>query len=84
MKCPVLAIDGDKDTQVSAKVNLPAIRTALLAGGNTRVETVDFPGLNHLFQSARSGAPSEYGTIEETFSPVALEKISEWIKLQIR
>lgn len=84
VKYPVLAIDGDKDTQVSAKVNLPAIRTALLAGGNTHVETVDFPGLNHLFQSARSGAPSEYGTIEETFSPVALEKISEWIKLQIR
>ncbi len=79
VKCPVLAIDGDKDTQVSAQRDLPAIREALLAAGNTHVETVDFPELNHLFQTAKSGAPSEYGAIEETFSPVALNKISGWI-----
>jgi fermentation-respiration switch protein FrsA (DUF1100 family) len=84
VKCPVLAIDGDKDTQVSAQRDLPAIRDALLAGGNTHVETVDFPGLNHLFQTAKSGAPSEYGAIEETFSPVALNKISGWILEQAR
>jgi pimeloyl-ACP methyl ester carboxylesterase len=82
VKCPVLAIDGDKDTQVSAQTNLPAIRDALLAGGNKQVETVDFPALNHLFQTAKSGAPSEYGVIEETFSPVALNKISGWILAQ--
>jgi hypothetical protein len=80
--CPVLAIDGDKDTQVSAQRELPTIRGALLAGGNKQVETVDFPGLNHLFQTATSGAPSEYGAIEETFSPIALNKISEWILAQ--
>ena len=84
VKCSVLAIDGDKDTQVSAQRNLPAIRDALLAGGNTHVETVDFPTLNHLFQTAKSGAPSEYGAIEETFSPVALNKISGWILEQAR
>ena len=84
VKCPVLAIDGDKDTQVSAKVNLPAIHDALAAGGNTKVETVDFPGLNHLFQTAHTGSPSEYAAIEETFSPVALEKIAGWILGQRR
>jgi len=84
VKCPVLAIDGDKDTQVSAQRNLPAIREALLAAGNAHVEMVDFPELNHLFQTAKSGAPSEYGAIEETFSPVALNKISGWILAQAR
>ena len=84
MKCPVLALDGDKDTQVSAQRHLPAIREALLAGGNTHVETVDCPALNHLFHTAQSGAPSEYGAIEETLSPVALNKISEWILKQVR
>jgi len=84
VKCAVLAIDGDKDTQVSAQRDLPAIRDALLAGGNTHVETVDFPALNHLFQTATSGAPSEYGVIEETVSPVALNKISGWILEQAR
>ena len=39
----------------------------------------EFPGLNHLLQTCKSGAPGEYGKIEETFAPVALEAISEWI-----
>jgi uncharacterized protein len=84
VKCAVLAIDGDKYTQVSAQRDLPAIRDALPAGGNTHVETVDFPALNHLFQTATSGAPSEYGVIEETVSPVALNKSSGWILEQAR
>lgn len=84
VKCAVLAIDGDKDTQVSAQRDLPAIRDALLAGGNAHVETVAFPALNHLFQTATSGAPTEYGVIEETVSPVALNKISGWILEQTR
>ncbi len=37
-------------------------------------------GLNHLFQTASTGNPSEYGQIEETFSPKALDKISSWLK----
>jgi len=37
------------------------------------------PGLNHLFQTAKTGNPNEYGDIEETMSPVALEKIAGWI-----
>jgi hypothetical protein len=37
------------------------------------------PGLNHLFQNCETGLPNEYGIIEETFDPEALEIISEWI-----
>jgi alpha/beta superfamily hydrolase len=77
--CPVLALDGDKDLQVAANENLPAIEKALRSSGNNSIKTVDFPGLNHLFQHCKTGLPSEYGIIEETFSPEALKIIAEWI-----
>jgi len=77
--CPVLAITGEKDLQVPPKQNLPAIRKALEAAGNKNFEVVELPGLNHLFQTAKTGAPSEYAEIEETMSPVAIEKIASWI-----
>jgi hypothetical protein len=67
------------DLQVSAKENLPAIEKALRSSGNQSVKTVKFPELNHLFQHCKTGLPSEYGTIEETFAPGALKTISEWI-----
>jgi pimeloyl-ACP methyl ester carboxylesterase len=78
-KCPVLALNGDKDTQVDSKLNLPAVGKALESGGNKTFELVQLPGLNHLFQHAQTGAVSEYGSIEETMSPAVLEKVASWI-----
>jgi fermentation-respiration switch protein FrsA (DUF1100 family) len=80
--CPVLAINGSLDKQVLPDQNLPAIRKALDEAGNKRVEIDELPGLNHLFQTAKTGAPTEYAEIEETMSPVALEKITSWILKQ--
>ena len=77
--CPVLAINGEKDLQVSAAQNLPVIRKALEAAGNQNFEVVELQGLNHLFQTAKTGSPNEYAEIEETISPLALEKIASWI-----
>jgi pimeloyl-ACP methyl ester carboxylesterase len=82
VKCPVLAINGEKDLQVLPKQNLPPIRASLGASGNKNVEVDELPGLNHLFQTAKTGSPSEYAEIEETMSPVALEKIAGWILKQ--
>jgi pimeloyl-ACP methyl ester carboxylesterase len=82
VKCPVLAINGEKDLQVPPKQNLPAIRSALEAASNKNVEIDELPGLNHLFQTAKTGAPSEYAQIEETMSPVALDRIARWILKQ--
>jgi pimeloyl-ACP methyl ester carboxylesterase len=79
VKCPVLAINGEKDLQISAHQNLPAIRKALAMGGNKDVETIELPGLNHLLQTAKTGLVSEYGEIEETISPAALDVMSGWI-----
>jgi len=79
VKCPVLAINGERDLQVPADENLTAIAWALKAGGNTDYATVKLPGLNHLLQTSKTGTVSEYRTIEETMSPTALETISDWI-----
>jgi len=79
VRCPVLALNGEKDLQVSPKQNLPAIRSSLEEGGNSNFEIIEFPGLNHLFQTAATGHPNEYGEIEETMSPDVLNKISAWI-----
>jgi uncharacterized protein len=79
VKCPVLALNGDKDTQVSADENLKSIEKALKSSGNKSVKTVKLPGLNHLFQHCKTGLPAEYGNIEETFSPEVLKIISDWI-----
>ncbi|MEP0711208.1 alpha/beta fold hydrolase [Algoriphagus sp.] len=84
VSCPVLAINGEKDLQVPAKENLEAIKAALAKGGNTKVTTMELPGLNHLFQEAKTGAPSEYAEIEQTFSPKAMEVVLEWIKERVR
>ncbi|WP_111318614.1 alpha/beta hydrolase family protein [Algoriphagus chordae] len=84
VSCPVLAINGEKDLQVPPKENLEAIKAALEKGGNTNVTTMELPGLNHLFQEAETGAPSEYAEIEQTFSPKAMEVVLEWIKGRVR
>jgi len=84
VKCPVLAVNGEKDLQVPPKENLTAIRGALEKGGNNEVTTIEFENLNHLFQESTTGAPSEYGTIEQTFSPLALKSVSEWILGQVK
>ena len=77
--CPVLALNGARDTQVDPRLNLPAIRSSLAAGGNQRVSVEELPGLNHLFQTCRTGGVSEYEQIEETISPLVLQRLTEWI-----
>ncbi len=79
VKVPVLAINGELDLQVPPSQNLPAIKQALVEGGNQDVTTIELPKLNHLFQTAVTGAPAEYGTIEETIAPIALKTVTDWI-----
>ncbi len=79
VKCPVLAVNGALDLQVLPDQNMPLIEKALKDGANPRFETKVFPGLNHLFQTAKTGQISEYGQIEETLAPEVMETIAEWI-----
>jgi len=84
VKCPVLALNGQKDLQVPAEVNLEAIGKALEKGGNKKVTMKELSNLNHLFQECNTGSPSEYATIEQTFSPIALTEITNWIMKQVK
>lgn len=84
VKCPVLAIIGEKDLQVPPKENLPAIEEALKRGGNQNYTVKELPGLNHLFQTAETGSPIEYAKIEETMAPLALDTITNWLKEHIK
>ena len=77
--CPVLAMNGEKDVQVDPRLNLPAIRKALETAGRTDFQIAEIPDVNHLFQTCKTGALSEYQTTEETMSPVVLNKMTAWI-----
>lgn len=79
VKCPVLAVNGEKDIQVKAKLNLEVIESTLKKSGNKAYKCVELKGLNHLFQPCKTGMLSEYGQIEETFAPAALKLISDWV-----
>jgi len=76
---PVLALNGSLDVQVPASEDLAAARTALKNNPNATV--IGLPGMNHLLQDAKSGAPTEYNDIEETMSPTALRIILDWVKM---
>jgi len=84
VKCAVLAIIGEKDTQVNAAENLAAAKRILTAAGNKNVEVMALPGLNHLLQTANTGQVDEYADIQETMSPMAMKIISDWIKLHTK
>jgi pimeloyl-ACP methyl ester carboxylesterase len=77
LRCPVLALNGSLDLQVPPEQNLPPIRAALAHDPDATI--VELPGLNHLFQTAKTGSPGEYGQIEETIAPAALDTITGWI-----
>ncbi len=82
VRCPVLALNGSRDTQVIAAQNLPAIESALKNGGNRFVTVRELPGLNHLFQTATTGSPAEYPVITQTIAPEVLLAMGDWIVQQ--
>ena len=80
---PVLALYGSKDTQVPPKYHLQPVKEALKNSQSKNYEVVLIPGLNHLFQESKTGHIAEYPQIEQTLSPIVLEKISRWILNEI-
>ena len=77
-RCPVFALNGDRDCQVLSSLNLEAIRSLLPVSERNVIK--EYPALNHLFQHCTTGLPTEYGQIEETISPEVLEDIAKWIQ----
>lgn len=83
-KVKVLALNGSKDIQVVASQNLPAIRNDLIEGKTKTFEVKELPGLNHLFQTCNKCTVQEYGELEETFAPIALQTIIVWLNKNVK
>ena len=74
LNVPLLAVYGGRDLQVPADQNAPVVERL-----NPRAEVIVFPELNHLLQTAETGQVEEYGQIEETVDPEALETVVDWV-----
>jgi pimeloyl-ACP methyl ester carboxylesterase len=82
-ECPIFALYGEKDVQVSPELNRPPMEAALREGGNPGSRVVVVPGANHLFQSSRTGVPGEYGVLKKEFVPGLVDQIVRWIEEQL-
>lgn len=80
--CPVLALNGEKDTQVNAKENLEIIEDVLTKSGIS-FEVRELKSHNHLFQTCETGSPTEYSTIKEDISELTLQTITDWLVIQM-
>jgi len=78
VNCPFLAANGALDMQVPVEENFEGMEKAL--AHNSQATFKSFENLNHLFQTAKTGAPSEYGEIEETFNEEAMKYLVDWMK----
>ncbi len=84
VKCPVLALFGEKDMTIDPEQNASAMKTAFSHARNREAKVKILPELNYLFQKANTGLGREYESIPETISPVALETIQAWIAKQVQ
>lgn len=74
---PILALNGELDVQVTAQENLAGLTKIVQDHKDATIRLL--PGLNHMFQQAKTGNMDEYRQIEQTFSPDVLELVSSWI-----
>jgi pimeloyl-ACP methyl ester carboxylesterase len=77
---PALILNGTLDKQVVSYQNIPVYRQIAEETGRDNMQIVELEGLNHLFQHATTGLPTEYATIEETISEEVLALMLEFVK----
>jgi uncharacterized protein len=83
-KAPILAINGELDIQVTSKENLAGINKTLTKTSHPDFETKAYPQLNHLFQTAKTGAITEYAQIEQTIAPIVLSDMAKWLNRRFK
>ncbi|MBI5646783.1 MAG: alpha/beta fold hydrolase [Ignavibacteriae bacterium] len=79
VSCPLLALFGDRDLQVPAVLNAPLLTHAAALCADSRTSVRTLPSANHLFQRARSGAPSEYRTLKSEFVDGLSGELVRWL-----
>jgi pimeloyl-ACP methyl ester carboxylesterase len=84
LHCKVLALNGSKDVQVIPESNLAGIKASLKKSKSPKYDVIEIPGLNHLFQTCIKCSPDEYGDLEESFSPKALDIIGNWLDKNVK
>ena len=77
IKCPVFALNREKDIQVDAVMNLAAIQQRISTNGNKNITVKAYPSLNHLFQTCEKDTLEEYGQLEEAISPEVLQDVTD-------
>jgi pimeloyl-ACP methyl ester carboxylesterase len=82
LKMPVLAITGDQDTETPAATQLPALQAQLKLAGNQHVMVKVVPQVNHFFQTNVRGQEKSIFDNPETFSPVELQILVQWLAQQ--
>src|SRR5207244_5708451 len=83
VRCPVLALFGEKDLQVPAEMNRDAMLKALTRGGTGDVTVKIFPRANHLYLASDTGNPAEYPTQKKEFVPGFLEFTTDWLTRRV-
>lgn len=73
---PLLALIGEKDTQVPPEANITPIINTLPDNSTIKI----FPNLNHIFIESETGLFTEYPYLKGSFSKDVLEYITIWIK----
>ena len=84
LTCKVLALNGEKDIQVIARSNLAGIKKSLQKSKSPQYDVMEIPGVNHLFQTCIKCTADEYGELEESFSPKALEIMGNWLNKNVK
>ena len=82
LRCPTLAIWGEKDTQVLPQLNGLAIEQMVERNPALEATLVVLPSINHMMQNSTTGLPEEYNEIQETISNEVLETIGQWLNRQ--
>jgi fermentation-respiration switch protein FrsA (DUF1100 family) len=83
---PILILQGALDRQITVE-QAGMLEQAARAAGNKDVTTRIFPNLNHLFLLAKTGAFSEYSTLETSvIGDDVLKVLGDWltVKLKVR
>jgi dipeptidyl aminopeptidase/acylaminoacyl peptidase len=84
LKCPALAVFGEKDVQVPAEMNKTALDKILSENKDLNIKSVIIKDANHLFQKAKSGGISEYSTLDKNFTEDYISTIIDWYKKEIK
>ena len=87
VRCPVLAIYGEKDTSLPANESLPIIRRGLDRAGNQDVTIKVFPRADHGLMTSETGGPKEARERakakepggEPDFTPGYLDLMTRWL-----